>query len=222
MKTILPLLDKSDAIERYAWYSTRNNPAAWVNQSSLLPPMHVSPGEWAKMSGHACLADEMLWLSQKGTKGSCQALAVDNAACTTPKTVIYQSGDVKNCYCANTSKCTPTQVSWQDLYVQTNGPVTGWQQQNGVACSENEMLWLSQHHSVAACQTLSLSTPGCTYTPTKEVFWEAGDVKNCYCSNSTTGPCKKLKSSWLASYTEPSEPAPSLKPTSTGILYGVL
>jgi hypothetical protein len=33
----LPLLDASDSVARYAWFSTRNAPAAWVAESSLLP-----------------------------------------------------------------------------------------------------------------------------------------------------------------------------------------
>jgi hypothetical protein len=35
-KELLPLLEASPAVFRYAWYSTRNPPASWVNESSLL------------------------------------------------------------------------------------------------------------------------------------------------------------------------------------------
>ena len=34
----LPLLEACDSVARYAWFSTRNEPKAWVAESSLLPP----------------------------------------------------------------------------------------------------------------------------------------------------------------------------------------
>eukprot|EP01051_Picozoa_sp_SAG22_P016902 SAG22_NODE_2489_length_2516_cov_7.268515_3_plen_64_part_00 len=32
--------------------------------------------------------------------------------------VIYESGDVKNCYCLNATGCTVTPSTWQDLYTE--------------------------------------------------------------------------------------------------------
>ena len=64
----------------------------------------------------------MLWLSQKQTLDECEANAESNGACTssnkTTKTVIYQTGDVKNCYCLNTSSCTKSPSTWLDIHVQ--------------------------------------------------------------------------------------------------------
>lgn len=216
---VLPLLDANDAVERYAWYSTRNPPAAWVNESALLPPLPTAPGSWTKMSEHACAQDEMMWLSQKGSKAECLANAVDNHECALPKTVVYQSGAPKNCYCTNSSVCTQTASSWQDLYIQNGDGMAQWPKKQDEACDTDKMLWLSQYNSILGCETVALATPGCTYASgVKEVFYEAGDVKNCYCAN-TTSTCNSSSSTWLSRYTEPAPPAASLAPTSTGIIY---
>ena len=45
LRNALPLLDGSDSIARYAWFSTRNEPKGWVAQSSLLPPVAKGAGE---------------------------------------------------------------------------------------------------------------------------------------------------------------------------------
>jgi len=36
MRQTLPLLEASDAVARYAWFSSRNTPTSWVGESSLL------------------------------------------------------------------------------------------------------------------------------------------------------------------------------------------
>ena len=215
---VLPLLDASDAVERYAWFSARNAPAAWVNESSLLVPFQPPPGSWTKASGHACAPDEMQWLSRQGSKAGCLAHAVDNHECALPKTAIYQSGTPKNCYCANSSRCTKVASAWQDLYTQ-HSALLQWPKKEGEACAANAMLWLGQHESVLGCETMAIATPACTYAAgVKEVFYESGDVQNCYCAN-TTSTCASIASPWLARYTQPAPPPPPTTPTSTGIIY---
>ena len=222
-RKVLPLLDASDAVERYAWFSTRNTPSTWVAQSSLLPPALPAQGGWTKISQHTCAADEMLYLSQHGSAAVCLAHAVDDNGCAAPKTAIYQSGDVKNCYCANTTTCTETSSSWQDLYTVKNGTIAAWPKKGDEACAGDAMLFLSQHGSILACETMALLTPACTAVAgvegvSKEVFYESGDVKNCYCANSTT-VCAPNASTWLVRYTQPGPPEPSMALTSTGKLY---
>jgi len=116
MSQILPQLDASESIFRYAWFSTRNRPGSWVNQSSLLPCHGVPKGSWVK-SDHTTCSSNLTWLSKDATLGGCQAAAVNSSACTNPKTVAYQSGDVQNCYCSN-AKCNKQTSTWLDLYTQ--------------------------------------------------------------------------------------------------------
>ena len=59
-----------------------------------------------------------------GSVSQCQAKALDNAGCTAPKTAVYQSGDVQNCYCSNASACDMSAVSWQDTYVPRQSSCT--------------------------------------------------------------------------------------------------
>ena len=66
---------------------------------------------------------------------------------------------------------------------------------------------------------MAQATAACTFAPTKQVFYEAGGVHNCYCSNVTSARCTPVATSWLAAYTQPESPPPSLVPTSTGVLY---
>ena len=46
----VPKLEAADSVFRYAWYSTRNAPADWVAESSLLP-YYLAP--WSKQSKRA-------------------------------------------------------------------------------------------------------------------------------------------------------------------------
>ena len=215
MANILPLLDAADSVERYAWYSTRNAPAAWVNASSLLEVDGGGSG-WSKKSGSACT--EMAWLSQHGTADECKASTLGSAACGTPKVAVYQSGDVKNCYCANSSQCDEVKVSWQDSYVHHGPPPPPWEKTSGTACAPSEMLWVSQHKSLEMCQADALGTQGCVAAPTRTVIYESGDVKNCYCLNATAG-CTKTASSWLDLFSEPPNPKLPATLTSTGKIY---
>ena len=91
---ILPMLDAAESVARYAWYSTRNAPGTWVNESNLLP---VEDAAWAKFSGQTCGPGEMTWLSQHQSLEACQVRTLDAVGCSSPKTAIYQSGDVQNC-----------------------------------------------------------------------------------------------------------------------------
>jgi len=214
MKTILPQLDAAESVYRYAWYSTRNAPAAWVNESYLLPPNQGAG--WSKLSGTTCADNELKWLSQWGSAGECEALTLDTDGCASPKTVIYQSGNPKNCYCANTT-CTQNTSTWQDLYV-LHGSIVEWEKTSHTACAESEMLWLSQHGTLHECEAKAAAkTSGCFSGPTgKTVMYESGDVKNCYCANTT---CTKTPTDWLDLYVQPAAPALSQVPTSTGKLY---
>ena len=94
MTKILPMLDAAESVARYAWYSTRNAPSSWVNESNLLPVDHAA---WTKHSGEACGPGEMVWLSQHQSLEACQVRTLGDTGCASPKTAIYQSGNVQNC-----------------------------------------------------------------------------------------------------------------------------
>ena len=103
MAAALPLLDSSESIFRYAWYSARNVPSSWVNESYLLPPVvRDAPGTdpaWTKTSTTACKGDQMLYLSQHGSLHECQAATEGNGGCVgaPTKVAIYETGDANNC-----------------------------------------------------------------------------------------------------------------------------
>lgn len=143
-------------------------------------------------------------------------MTLDTEGCASPKTAIYQSGNPKNCYCANTT-CTQTASSWQDTYVH-HGSIVSWEKTSHTACAESEMLWLSQHGTLHECEAKAAAkTSGCLSGPTgKTVMYQTGDVKNCYCANAT---CTKTPTDWLDLYVQPAAPALSQVPTSTGKLY---
>eukprot|EP00035_Acanthoeca_spectabilis_P029627 m.5893 g.5893 ORF g.5893 m.5893 type:complete len:451 (+) comp3761_c0_seq1:64-1416(+) len=211
----LPKLDAADSVARYAWFSARNvgTPKDWVYQSNLLEPLEGSG--WDKHANTACT--EMKWLSQHGSDSACLATTLNDAGCVEPKTAVYQSGSPENCYCANTSACNPMKSTWQDMYVHRGGLPANWTRRGGTACGANEMLWLSQHGSVAVCQASAVATLGCSMTPTKVVLRESGPTHNCYCLN--TSACTAAPSSWLEMYVEPPPPVIAASLTSTGTLY---
>lgn len=144
------------------------------------------------MSGHACAPDQMLWLSQHASMGDCQARALDEPACVSPKRAIYQSGAPQNCYCANTSACgnsstggAPVISSWQDLYTHHGAMPAAWKGGGGAACgnlskgapaSEVEMLWLSQQGSLRECQVAAAGELRCVAAPTKTIAYESGYI----------------------------------------------
>jgi hypothetical protein len=215
MNKILPLLDASEAVDRYAWYSARNAPGSWVNESALLPPYD---GGWSKSSGHACGTGQMKWLSQHDTVQECKANAVGDAGCATPKRVTYQSGSPKNCYCANTSSCNATAISWQDLY-EHHGASPVWTHTANMTCKPDEMLWLSQHKTLGGCQANAVSNDLCfsSNKTTKAVVFDSSNVKNCYCLN--TSSCTRTSSAWLGIHVQPPATPCLMAPTSTGHLY---
>ena len=175
---MLPLLDAADSVARYAWYTARNppDPTGWVAASNLLPA--PTGTGWSKTSHQACASDQTMWLSQHGSVAECQAKTLDAAGCGTPKTAVYESSGVRNCYCANSSTCTPTPSSWQDRYVHSGPPPPPWTETPGKACAPNQMLWLGQHDTVDICQALATAKIDCAETPTKAIIYESGDVKN--------------------------------------------
>merc|ERR1712039_1112839 len=69
LKQVVPALEDSDSVFRYAWYSTRNAPDTWVAESSLLP-YYQGP----------CAESELMWLSgaswQPGSLAQCGAKAI--------------------------------------------------------------------------------------------------------------------------------------------------
>ena len=212
---VLPLLDRAESVDRYAWFSTRNAPAAWVNESSLLPWV---VGDWSKRSGATCDQDQMRWVSQGDTPTVCEARAMANAGCASPKRAISQSGSPKNCYCANTTACNVSKSSWQDLYEFTGtAPPAPWNHSSGTACAGDEMLWLGQHSALEICEAQAVGTAACTETPTKVVLYQTGDVKNCYCLNTTS--CTRTPSTWLDLHAQPGPHPLPMTPTSTGALY---
>ena len=213
MGEVLPLLDGAASVFRYAWYSARNAPSGWVNESYLLPPPDA-PG-WARYSGAACAGGEMRFVSQHGSLLACQADVTDEAGCAAPKTAVYQSGDVRNCYCANTTTCTRHPVTWQDTYVH-HGTEPDWAATSATACRGNQMLFLSQRGSLRECQAAAEGDGGCVGAPTKVAVYETGGVQNCYCANAT---CTEVPSSWQDLFRQPAAPPLDLTPSSTGKLY---
>ena len=215
-KEALPLFDAADSIARYSWFSTRNKPAAWVNESNLLP-LDNRPG-WSKQSGEACA--QMLWLSQHGTAKECQINTLENSGCAEPKVAVYQTGDVKNCYCSNTSTCEKKPSSWQDAYTFTGTPPPPWTKTSKTACAASEMLWIGQHGSLGICQAEAETNNACTSAPTKSVVFEGGPLHNCYCLNATS--CTKTTSTWQDLYVQPKAPKiPTTPLTTTGEVYKV-
>ena len=58
---------------------------------------------------------EMMYLSQQVTLRECQEATLEHAGCAVPKIAVWESGDVKNCYCSSTPKCQRNGSSWQML-----------------------------------------------------------------------------------------------------------
>lgn len=215
MKEILPMLDAAESVDRYAWYSTRNFPSGWVTGSNLLP--YFNGSGWQHMSSKTCQADEMHWLSQHGAAAECKALALETDACAEPKTIVYQSGDVKNCYCTNTSTCTLGYSSWQDVYVHQGALPKPWKHTPHKACGAGEMLWVGAHKDIALCQAEVVSNSLCVAAPTKTVLFETGPKHSCYCLNTST--CTSQTSDWLDLYEEPALVPLSYTLSSTGQIY---
>jgi hypothetical protein len=173
-RAALPLLDKCDAIARYAWFSARNEPSTWVNESSLLPYYAEAAGRWDRQPGKAC--DKMKWLGQHGSLAECQGLALADAGCAQPKTVIYQSGDVQNCECSSEPVCNVTSSSWQDLYV-LRGELKPWAAMPNTACAGDEMVLLAQPKTLYECQALAVANQSCfsSAEATKTVLYGASE-----------------------------------------------
>jgi hypothetical protein len=219
---VLPLLDASDAVARYAWFSTRNKPCApgtghcWVNETYLLPPGNMSG--WSRKTGHACDRDKLVFLSQHGSLDACKAKALSNSDCVEPKTAVYQWNDVKNCYCSKVPSCEATHSSWQDLYVY-HGTVGQWKPIANMTCKPDEMNLLSQHKSLIECQSYAEGNGTCASSPTKTVIYEDGGFKNCYCQINRT--CTKTPSAKTDMHIQPIAKNVSMELSSTGRLYSL-
>eukprot|EP00041_Stephanoeca_diplocostata_P025265 m.657427 g.657427 ORF g.657427 m.657427 type:complete len:475 (+) comp22713_c0_seq3:392-1816(+) len=156
-KEVLPLLETTPSIARYAWFSARNTPASWVNESSLLP--YTVQRGWEDKGGSSCKADQLRWLSQRGSKAACQERVLQDMGCTVPKTAIYQSGDVQNCYCANTTSCSTIPSTWQNKYIW-DGPLPApWTRTAHTSCAAAEMFWLDANGDLPTCQSMAESAP---------------------------------------------------------------
>jgi len=220
LKKIVPALEASDSVFRYAWYSTRNVPddadRCWVAESALLP---AHQGSWKKRSHHTCADSELKWLSGKswkpGTLAQCGAKALGDLDCASPLTMVYNQGGDSNCYCA-TADCTDTQAPFLDRYVYTP---TSFSKIPGKVCSsENSMLWLNNgpESTLEGCQAMADLTGDCAHP--KTIAFQTGDEHNCYCNKYET--CDKVASDWLDLHVrQGEEDAVSQKPTSTGALY---
>lgn len=217
MKQTLPKLEKAESVFRYAWYSTRNAPAGWVAESSLLP--YTLP-PWTHKGHTNC--SQMMWLSgaswKRGTLAQCAAKAQATANCTTPKTISYESGGNQNCYCAN-SRCVEKSSEWQNLYIE--GKPATWDKSGKKECSASTMTWLSNvaDGSVQNCKTLAQFTNFCTHP--KTIMYENGNTHNCYCGNSSK--CVQEDSTYLDMYVQENDlNGTSHVLTSTGKLYASL
>ena len=78
------------------------------------PPDETNSSCWTKSAGTACT--EMLWLSTWKSAQECLESTLDNAGCVVPKIAVYESGDVKNCYCSSTPNCQRNGSSWQIVF----------------------------------------------------------------------------------------------------------
>lgn len=218
LKQVVPALESSDSVFRYAWYSTRNAPDTWVAESSLLP-YYNSP--WHKKAKHTCADSELMWLSgkswQPGTLAQCGAKAVGTSDCSSPLTIVYENGGDNNCYCA-TKPCTEAKAQWQDKYVFTEPVYKHFPKK--VCTSEDDMLWLAngEASTLDTCKAMAQFTGTCAHP--KTVAFEEGNNHNCYCATSKV--CSKVASDWLSLYIQQGgENATSLELTSTGRLYKV-
>jgi hypothetical protein len=217
LKEIIPKLEAAESVFRYAWYSTRNAPADWVAESSLLP---FEDPAWQKRSKHTCAEDELKWLSGaswgRGNLAQCAAKATDDADCVAPKTIVYENGGDNNCYCAKSS-CTDTTgpvAQWQDRYILSD--VTFKTFANKVCTSEDDMLWLNNGDgsTLEGCQAMAQMTGACAHP--KTVAYESANHHNCYCSKTST--CDKVASDWPTLHVQTGDET-SLELTSTGQLY---
>lgn len=220
LRKVLPLLEASDDVFRYAWYSTRNapdvGPDAWVAESALLPYFN---GPWHKRAKRTCDESELMWLSGKswapGTLAQCAAKVVNTAECSTPRTFTYENGGGRNCYCT-TKKCTESRAQWQDKYELSEFTYTRFDQK--VCTSEDDMLWLNNgaESSLDACKAMAELTGPCAHPTT--IAYESGGNKNCYCARDSH--CTKVKSDFLDLHVQQGAAnATKLALTSTGSLY---
>jgi len=216
MRKIIPALEASGDVFRYAWYSTRNAPDTWVAESGLLPYFN---GPWKKKSSASCAESEMMWLSGKswgrGSLAQCGALVQNTAECGSPKTFTYENGGDNNCYCA-TSRCTEERVQYKDKYVLNAFTYKNFDSM--VCTSEDDMLWLANgaESTLDGCKAMAELTGLCAHP--KTIAYETGGNKNCYCAR--TSQCNKVKSDFLNLYVQQgADNATKLTPTSTGNLY---
>jgi len=93
MQAILPPLEAAESVSRCAWYSTRNIPARWVNESYLLPPSQGSG--WQKNSHSTCADNELKWLAQGGSAGEYEALTLDTEGCECTSRVMRRTVTVQ-------------------------------------------------------------------------------------------------------------------------------
>jgi len=103
MKQMLPILDASNKVFRYAWFSTNKTPS------------NTNQRVWETTRRQTCLENE--WLSNNMTDvGSCYRAATQNPNCYIPYAVSFQKAS-KKCYCSKNA-CEETITSYLSLHRQ--------------------------------------------------------------------------------------------------------
>lgn len=144
----------------------------------------------------------------------CAAKAVNSPNCTSPLTIVYESGGDRNCYCA-TSTCTDTDAQWQKRYTRTETTYSSLG--NKVCTSPDAMYWLANGDgsTLEGCKAMAELNGACAQP--KTIAFESGNHHNCYCAQTST--CDAVDTDWLSMYVlKGADNATSLEPTSTGAL----
>jgi len=103
MKQMVPILDASDKVFRYAWFSTNKVPS------------HTNQRVWETIKRKTCLENE--WLMNNATDvGTCYRAALQNSNCHIPYAISFQKSS-KECYCSKNA-CEDTKGSKLALHLQ--------------------------------------------------------------------------------------------------------
>eukprot|EP01062_Namystynia_karyoxenos_P062475 TRINITY_DN55363_c0_g1_i1.p1 TRINITY_DN55363_c0_g1~~TRINITY_DN55363_c0_g1_i1.p1 ORF type:complete len:382 (+),score=155.94 TRINITY_DN55363_c0_g1_i1:76-1146(+) len=136
MQEALPVLDKLTFVERYSWMSVHNSHVPgcvlisddgkltelgsyYLKYAPAPPTPPPTPGlDWVEAHGTTCKQKQHLgeWFSL----AQCETDAAQNAACTPPKTVMWEAGKSHNCYCSNATTCEREPSSWLNLYARSS------------------------------------------------------------------------------------------------------
>eukprot|EP00038_Savillea_parva_P027333 m.58985 g.58985 ORF g.58985 m.58985 type:complete len:481 (+) comp7856_c0_seq1:39-1481(+) len=82
------------------------------------------PPAWNHTPHATCAPSEHMWLGQHLGQLECQAMAIGTLACSLAPTkrVQWEGGPTHNCYCQNSTTCTPTASTWLDTFTEPAAP----------------------------------------------------------------------------------------------------